>query len=123
MRPILPVLAAVLMSITASSTFASSCPDEASQKKVGEDLVMENAKAALPGIEDLETMVSNTKTHQLSGAWDKYWYNGQPDYLTFDVLIGKPSSGSIGPLSPAVAYEVKVDTNCKVETMQLYTVE
>jgi hypothetical protein len=125
MRPILSISALVplVLMMTTSSSFANLCPDEASQKRVGEDLAMQTAKAALPEIEDLETMVSNTKEHQFSSTWDKYWYAGQPDYLTFDVLIGKPSSGAIGPLSPAVAYEVKVDTNCKAETMQLYTVE
>ena len=102
---------------------ADTCPDVSSQEKVGLALVLQVAKAALPGVDDVEFTVSDEKESHL-GKWDKYWYDGQLDSLSFGIVVGKKSApGSHPPYKPAVAYEVKVDTNCKATTELMYSIE
>lgn len=45
-----------------------------------------------------------------------------PDQLSFDNVVGTPSSKK-GSFSPAVAYTVSVDTNCKASVQLDYSIE
>ena len=124
MKPVFSclILAAVL-AVGMAEAQASSCPDQNSQADVGMGLVLQEAGNALPNqANDLEYTVSEMKTHTQSKL-DRYWDADQPDSLTFDIVIGKKSIGSRFPYSPAVAYEVSVDTSCKAVTRLLYSIE
>jgi hypothetical protein len=122
MKPFFSVLTLFALTLTASVSFADSCPDRDSQQAVGYNLAMANAKDALPGVQNLQTTITNEKFHQL-GKWRKAYDRDQADYLSFDIIIGTPEAGWPGAYSPAVAYTVTVDTDCKSTTQLDYTNE
>lgn len=117
------ILSAILFNF-AFDAQANSCLDLKSQENVGINLALQEATGALPNVatRDLGFTVSQIKDHPQS-KWDNYWYQNQPSYLTFDIVIGKPSVNTKFPYSPAVAYEVTVDTNCKVTAQLMYSIE
>jgi len=105
------------------NAYAGSCLNLESQESAGVNLVLQEAKAEFPNrANELQFTVSQLKEH-FQTKWDHYWYLDQPDYLTFNIVVGRPSPNSRFPYSPAVAYHVTVDTNCKASAQLLYTIE
>jgi hypothetical protein len=124
--PVKPLFSVLLLSaVFFAGTFeaqANSCPDLNSQESFGLNLALVEAKAAMPDqANDLQYSISDVKEHPQS-AWDKYWYDNQPDYVTFGITIGIPSQGRF-PYDPSVSYEVTVDTNCKASAQTMFSIE
>jgi hypothetical protein len=106
---------ALFLIFSASPSFAASCPDTASQEEAGLQIAMPAAKQALPQLENIDYSIMSEKFHHLH-AWQKLLQRDLPDFLTFDIVLGKKNEDVGMSFSPYVLYKVTVDTNCVVTT-------